>query len=386
MVNPTRVINNIYEINTPVYLEKLSRTHDQAITLATLPDDEIRRIASYGCDAIWLMGVWKRSPLAIDIALHDQPLLDEIRGVLPDFQPIDMIGSAYAISAYEVEDAYGGEAELVRLRARLAEYGLKLILDFVPNHTAFDHNWITSHSEYYVFGTDTDSVEHPMWYTDIHGNTIAHGRDPHFDAWPDVAQLNAFAESYRQASIDTLTSIASLCDGVRCDMAMLMTNDVFAQTWGKQVGAAPATEYWQDVIAAVRAHNEDFTFIAECYWNMQATLINQGFDYCYDKDMYDFLVAGDIEAAQTQVETQSAIAEHLLHFLENHDEPRAARVFDINAHRTALHYILSLPGPRLWHDRQFEGYQKKLPVHIGRGPNEPTDEDIATMYRDALQH
>ncbi|MEO5949740.1 MAG: alpha-amylase family glycosyl hydrolase [Candidatus Saccharimonas sp.] len=386
MVTSSRKLNSIYEINTAVYLDRLSRTLNRPVTLATIPNEEMSRIASYGCDAVWLMGIWKRSQDAIDSARHDKPLLDEIRAVLPDFRPDDIIGSAYAIGAYEVSDAFGGEIGLIQLRKRLAEYGLKLILDFVPNHTAFDHAWTIPHSEYYVLGTPSDIAEHPSWYRQAGDAVVAHGRDPHFEPWPDVAQLNAFAPGYRQASIDTLAHIATLCDGVRCDMAMLMTNDIFSHTWGMRVDTAPLTEYWQEVITKVREEKEDFIFIAECYWDMQAALINQGFDYCYDKDLYDHLIENDMEAAQARVDKLSSIGDHMLHFLENHDEPRAARMFNLDAHRTALNFISALPGPRLWHDGQFEGYQAKLPVHIGRGPSEPIDDAIAEIYRDLLQN
>jgi len=385
MDTSSRTLNNIYEINTAVYLDRLTRTQGRLITLADIPDEEIERIASYGCDAVWLMGVWERSLIAIEVALPDEPLLREIHQVLPNFQPNDMIGSAYAVSSYTVSASFGGESALLALRSRLAAHGLKLILDFVPNHSAFDHEWTMSHPEYYIRGNIWNRLRHPSWYLRRGDTFIARGRDPHFTPWPDVAQLNAFASEYRNASIDTLTHIASLCDGVRCDMAMLMTNDIFAQTWGARAGTPPTTEYWQAVITRVRDQHEDFVFIAECYWDMQTILINQGFDYCYDKDLYDYLVEANLAGAQARVDKLSPIADHLLHFLENHDEPRAATAFDIDAHRAALTFITGLPGPRLWHDGQFEGYRMKLPVHIGRGPDEPTDADIAAMYRDKLQ-
>ena len=64
---------------------------------------------------------------------------------------------------------------------------------------------------------------------------IACGRDPFFPPWRDVAQLNYFNPATREAMIGVLTTIAQHCDGVRCDMAMLVLNDVFAQTWQQRV-------------------------------------------------------------------------------------------------------------------------------------------------------
>ena len=68
---------------------------------------------------------------------------------------------------------------------------------------------------------------------------IARGRDPYFPPWPDVAQLNAFAPGLRDAAAETLIDIGNQADGVRCDMAMLLLNDVFQRTWGERAGAVP---------------------------------------------------------------------------------------------------------------------------------------------------
>lgn len=384
MVPTSRQINNIYEINTLTYLDRLSKKAGERITLASIPEEELARIAIYGCDVVWLMGVWERSPLAREMAQSDAPLLEAVREILPDFTPEDMVGSAYATRAYRVDASLGGESELAHLRERLARHGLKLMLDFVPNHTGLDHDWTVIHPDYYIQGTTQDAEAHPAWYHNVNGREIAKGRDPHFDPWPDVAQLNAFSPGYREASIDTLRYIASNSDGVRCDMAMLMTNEVFARTWGKQAGEVPASEYWQDVILAVREAAPDFVFMAECYWNMQGTLIEQGFDYCYDKDLYDLIVAKNMPEATAHAKRAGDLAPHLVHFLENHDEPRAASLLTANEQRAATRLITSLPGPRLWHDGQFEGFRAKLPVHIGRGPDETIDETVAQVYRDEL--
>ena len=88
----------------------------------------------------------------------------------------------------------------------------------------------------------------------------------------------------------TLRDIAEQCDGVRCDMAMLMMNDVFSRTWGTRVGAPPADDYWPTIIPAVREAHPDFRFIAEAYWDLEWALQQQGFDFCYDKRLYDRLV------------------------------------------------------------------------------------------------
>ena len=142
----------------------------------------------------------------------------------------------------------GGPDGLAAARAALAERGLGLILDFVPNHVAPDHPWTRAHPEYFVRGSDEDLERDPASFVRADGGVLANGRDPYFPAWPDVVQLNAFSPELRAAATETLGAIAAQCDGVRCDMAMLMMNDVFERTWGDRAGPRPADEYWPGVI------------------------------------------------------------------------------------------------------------------------------------------
>jgi len=90
-----------------------------------------------------------------------------------------------------------------------------------------------------------------------------------------------------------LADIAAQCDGIRCDMAMLMINRIFAATWGRRAGAEPDREFWPEVIDALHADHPDTVLIAEAYWDMESELQNQGFDFCYDKRLYDRIVAQD---------------------------------------------------------------------------------------------
>ena len=97
----------------------------------------------------------------------------------------------------------------------------------------------------------------------------------------DVIQVNAFNPGLRAAAIATANSIAAQCDGIRCDMAMLMLNDVFRRAWSPRAGRSLPTEYWQDLIPAIKARYPDVLFIAEAYWDLEYELIQKGFDYCY---------------------------------------------------------------------------------------------------------
>ncbi|MGE5309594.1 MAG: alpha-amylase family glycosyl hydrolase [Sphaerimonospora mesophila] len=381
MINKSKTSNRLYEINTATYLRALSDRHSQTITLATIPGEELARIAASGFDAVWLMGIWQRSRVAIELALANQPLLDEARELLPDFRTnSDIIGSAYSIKSYTVNQQFGGEPELLALRQRLAEHGLGLILDFVPNHTGFDHDWITLHPEYYIQGNQEQLTAHPERYRQVGELIIANGRDPKLGSWSDVAQLNAFAASYRQASIEMLDYIATLCDGVRCDMAMLLTNDIFAGTWGDSAGIIPETEYWQEVITAVRRSHGDFVFIAECYWKTTKLLLDQGFDYCYDKDFYDLLTKGSAAVVVKHLTDNIDVLARQVYFLENHDEPRAAATFPLEKHKAIAYLVNSLPGLLLIYDGQLTGYSARIPVHLARQPDVLPNQELAGYY------
>jgi hypothetical protein len=210
------------------------------------------------------------------------------------------------------------------------------------------------------------------------------GRDPYFPAWPDVLQLNAFQPALRHAVVDTLSDIANQCDGVRCDMAMLLLNAVFERTWGAHAGAKPATEYWAEIVPAIRLGHPDFIFIAEAYWDLEWELQQKGFDFCYDKRLYDRLEHDNAESVRLHLCADPAYQQKLLRFLENHDEPRAAAVFASAKERAAALATSTLPGARLFHEGQFEGRKVRVPVFLGRRPEESLDKELRSFYVNLL--
>jgi hypothetical protein len=141
----------------------------------------------------------------------------------------------------------------------LANSGIRLILDFGPNHVALDHSWVTEHPEYFIQRNPQDAKDDPQSFVEVNGKVLACGRDPYFPAWQDVLQLNAFPAGLRQAALQTVLSIAGGCDGVRCDMAMLLLNSIFERTWGSRAGLKPTTEYWAELIAASKKNSRSFS-------------------------------------------------------------------------------------------------------------------------------
>ena len=376
---------NLYEVNTWVWVSELQAKFGRNITLGSVPATEWDAIGDIGFDAVWLMGVWERSPAGVAIANRNDQLVQAFRRALPDFRPDDNVGSPYCVRQYIVDPHLGGAGGLASARQQLAKRGMKLILDFVPNHVAPDHPWVARHPDYFIRGNLDDLRDAPASYLEVSGNVCACGRDPYFPAWPDVLQLNAFNHDLRNAAIETLSSIASQSDGVRCDMAMLMINSVFERTWGARGGQRPVTDYWREVIPAVKKTYPDFYFLAEAYWDLEWELQQQGFDFCYDKRLYDRLERENAENVRLHLCAELGYQEKLLRFLENHDEPRAAEVFFQEKEQAAALVMATLPGARLFHEGQFEGRKVRLPVFLGRRPEEPVNEGLQRFYKELLK-
>jgi len=374
----------IYEINTWVWLHELGRRLGRPVTLGSVPTGTWDALGALHADAIWLMGVWERSPVGLDIARAHADLQMEFRRALPDFIPEDVVGSPYCVRRYVVDPSLGGPEGLATARKELAGRGLSLLLDFVPNHVAPDHPWVSAHPDYFIRGTAEDLSRAPGHFYGAGSTVFACGRDPYFPPWQDVLQLNAFHPGLRRAAIQTLHEIADQCDGVRCDMAMLLVTRVFEQTWSVRAGSLPAGEYWHEIIRAIRGARPDFLFLAEAYWDLEWELMQQGFDYCYDKRLLDRLEHAFAEQVRLHLLADLGYQEKLVRFIENHDEPRAAATFSGGREQAAAVTVLTLPGAKLVHEGQFEGRRVKIPVQLGRRPLEPANGNLLGFYQRLL--
>lgn len=377
---------HLYEVNAWLFLRRLSQKYGRPLTLATVPEAEWQVLTRRGFDLVWLMGVWQRSPGARQKALHDEALRRDYDRVLPGWKDDDIAGSPFAVFAYELDHSLGQPEELAQLRSKLNELGLGLILDFVPNHVALDHPWTRSHPQCFIRVKGADVKAHPeAFFAAEGGHGYAHGRDPNFPPWTDTAQLNFFSPDLRQALIEELRRLAGVADGVRCDMAMLALNDVFQGVWGGRAGyPRPDTEFWGEAITRVKQQSAGFLFLAEAYWGLEAKLLQLGFDFAYDKTLYDrlrFANPGDI---RNYLRADEADQQRSLRFIENHDEERAVTAFGRERSLAAAVVLATLPGLRLFHDGQLEGHRLRLPVELVREPPEADDADITQFYEKLL--
>ena len=370
---------SLFQVNTRVWLTEIGCTLGRSATLDDIPDAELDRFAIAGFDWIWLLSVWKTGMAGRKISRSHPEWRNEFRETLPDLREEDIAGSGFAITGYTVAEHLGGDAALARLRERLRQRGLKLMLDFVPNHVALDHPWVETHPEFFITGTELDLARAPnnfVWIKRSGGDRLlAHGRDPYFPGWPDTLQLNYANPETQAAMTGELLRMAGQCDGVRCDMAMLVLPEVFERTWGK-----PARPFWPDTIRGVRKKVPGFCFMAEVYWDLEWTLQQQGFDYTYDKRLYDRLRQGQARPVREHLQATPAYQNRLARFLENHDEPRAAATFADQVHKAAAVITYLSPGLRFFHQGQFEGCRKRISPHLVRGPKETVNEGLKVFY------
>jgi glycosidase len=370
---------SLYQINTRVWLTELSRGLGRPATLDDIPDAELNRVAGMGFDWVWLLSVWRTGPAGQRVSRDNREWRREFEETLPDLREEDIAGSGFAITGYTVHPGLGGDAALARVRERLRTRGLSLMLDFVPNHTGLDHPWVEERPESYVSGTELDLARAPQNYTWVKRTRgdllLAHGRDPYFPGWPDTLQLDYGNPATQEAMIGELLRIAGQCDGVRCDMAMLVLPDVFERTWDRR-----APPFWPAATRRVREGMPGFRFMAEVYWDLEWTMLQQGFDYAYDKRLYDRLREGHARPVREHLHAGLDYQNRLARFLENHDEPRAAATFARGMHEAAAVITYLSPGLRFFHQGQFEGRRARISPHLVQAPVEPVDGTVQQFY------
>ena len=378
----------LYEINTAAWLYELSEKHRTPMTLGQVPASEWDRLKGLGFHFIWLMGVWKRCRCDRAYFLADPRNVSLCDTILPGWTEEDIIGSPYAIEGYEPDPSIGDWGDIDRVRRELHHRDMRLILDFIPNHTGLEHPWAKSNPHYFIQVGKKECDKNPGDFYPVshHGKTLylANARDPYFPPWSDTLQLNYFNPLTRQAMMGEIRKMARHCDGFRCDMAMLVLNDVFRKTWGWTLGdepyPTPEEEFWSGVRRAV----PDSILIAEAYWDTEWDILQQGFDYAYDKRLYDRVVSYSVRDIHLHLHADIGFQRKLTRFIENHDERRSAEIFGKERLEAAASLFSTLPGMKLYHQGQMEGKKIKIPVQMRRVMHEEPDRDTSRLYEKLL--
>ncbi len=374
----------LLEINARIWIKRFGSD----CTLTSIPEEEVAKWKELGIEMIWLMGVWDNNKSVIDEYCFEPDLIASYNGALKDWQKEDVIGSPYSIDRYEVNSLLGTKADLLTFKKRLNDAGIKLILDFVCNHFSAKSSMIWTNKEIFLYADEYIFKNDPYTFYPSPANSkeyLAHGRDPLFPPWKDTAQVNIYSIEARKYLTSVLIELTELCDGVRCDMAMLPLNNIFYNTWIgvlKKYGfEKPEKEFWEEAITSVKNKSGDFIFIAETYWDLEWQLQNLGFDFTYDKRLTDRLAAGNVHSIIEHLQAEIDYQQKSIRFLENHDEDRAIIKFGRERSIAAAVIISTIPGIAFYFDGQCDGKRIKLPVQLGREPEEKQDEKIKEFYR-----
>jgi glycosidase len=398
------LVSPLYEINTRTW--KSSRDGEGVHTFGgfnSITLNDLKSLKASGFNSIWLMGIWDVGP--------------KVRAISKRYGD-DYQGSPFAIRDYRVSEDLGTEKDFDALIDRAHGLGLKVVVDFVPNHMGMDSDWLNAHPEYFIHKvvspteaeiSDSElEKRHPGYfvhrtpsYPQGHRRVpktilVAYGKDPYFYPWIDTAQLDYAEPTLRRKMTDVLCELARKVDGVRCDMAMLVLREQIKihrhpdMTWEAFNRLMPE-EFWPEAIRSAKRVNPLFTFMAETYWSMEGYLQQLGFDYTYNKPLYEALCSA----------FQSANAEGLLnfmrllgndflsrgiHFIENHDEERAMNTLGEERQRAAATALCTLPGVALLHQGQLDGKRERLPVQRAVSIHqEPTNTGLRAFYEGLLK-
>ena len=393
-INATRH-PRLLQIDARAWTARLSQRAGRRVTLGDVRAAEIDPIAELGFDLVWLTAVWTTDAASRRMWRGDPEMRHRRADLLADGSDDDIVGWPYAISAYEPADNLGGAAGLAALRQRLGAVGIGLILDFVPNQMAVDHQWVRRHPDWFVHADAAQRAEDPDAYFEVRSDGrhwIAHGRDPFFPSWADTAQLDYRHPDVPRAMTQALREVATRCDGVVCSMAMLVLDDVFRSTWsGRSVPPAVAEdassfgEFWWHAASAVHDVYPQFLLIGEAYWGHEYRLHQLGFDYTLDKTLLDRLLSGDARSVAGHLRADDAFQRRSVRLLEDRNGSRIAARMSPEHERAAALVEATLPGMLLVRDGQVDGAREEAPIQFRREPAETPDHALRDFYCRLLQ-
>jgi glycosidase len=375
-----RILSPLYEVNMRTW--KTFRDHHEVVQYGGFKKftvSDLKSIKHAGFNAVWFMGIWDVGPKVREIS----------RNYASDFQ-----GSPYAIYDYTISSELGSEQDFRELVQRAHSLRLSVLVDFIPNHMGLDCAWLNDHPEFFIhrlleenelsMSDEELKQKYPGYfpyrtpsYPEFGQRVpktilVAFGRDPYFYPWIDTAQLDYAQPELRQRMIDVLCRWATVVDGMRCDMAMLTLRDQVKihrhpeMSWERFNQLMPQ-EFWTEAIQAVKKVNPNFVFVAETYWSMEGALQKLGFDYTYNKPLYEAICgavhSGHAEGLMNFLRILGTdFLQRSVHFLENHDEERAMNALGEDRQRAAATIFCTLPGIALLHQGQMEGRRERLPV------------------------
>ena len=326
---------SLFQVNTRVWLTELARSLGRKATLDDVPDGELDRLAGLGFDWVWLLSVWQTGPAGSRSRAAIRSGAGSSSRRCPICATRTSAARASPSPATPCTTTSAARPRWPACASGSDQRGLRLMLDFVPNHTGLDHPWVEDHPEYYVAGTERDLARAPQNYTWVKGAARRSAPGPRARsllfglARHPAAQLRQPGHAGRDArrAAEDRRAVrrralrhghAGAARGLRAHLG--------------HPGRSPSGRRRRE---RVREQAPGFCFMAEVYWDLEWTLQQQGFDYTYDKRLYDRLREGHARPVREHFHAGLDYQDRLARFLENHDEPRAAATFPRGMHEAA---------------------------------------------------
>ena len=355
----------LYQIHLRQFMKQNSY-NNTFNSLRQFPIEFLDYLETLDFQYLWLMGIWQLpvNPLQRDFSLQSF-LKEKYSQINPNWKQEDIISSVFAIENYTIDQNLGTIEDYLFLKNEANKRGVKIILDFIPNHFGYYSTLTTTNPELFLKQDDI----------------LQNGKDPNYPAWVDTAQVDYSKELTREFMIKQLIGISELCDGVRIDMAMLMLNSVFERTWGFKINFE--SEFWSEALNIAKNNNKDFITIGECYWDLETQLLDLGFDYVYYKPFLDSLINIPPENPNSEIQN-NLNPNKLVYFLENHDEKRSASIWDLEILKTKIDALIQTSGLQLYYHGQLIGNQSHSPIQLVNVPPENPNSEIQNYYLEKL--
>jgi glycosidase len=383
---------NLYLVNTRLWIDQLSKKYNRPITIDTVPGTEWNNLFEK-YDYFWFMGIYTPSIASQE---HAKNWCHEYRYALPDLDPDkDVTASPFAIPEYTPNPKIAKNWQTWdKMVNKLHHHGKKVMIDFVPNHTALDAELAKSNPEYFIQGDQNQYNSNPNFFYLVTANDgqthyIAHGKDPNFPEWADTLQLNYGVPEVHEEMAKQLLKLSRHSDGVRCDMAMLLNSSTFIRTWGwalseKQKDFIQQHSFWQEKIPLVKNNaNKQFDFLGEIYWDKE--YLGQVFDYIYNQDFYK-VIQESPQSIKSLIQNLFASKKNDRHYhdtlyIENHDEERVSQILGPKLSKAAAVLAGIIPDSIFMVNQgQEEGFKIRPPMQISRFPSEKSDNETQIFY------
>lgn len=370
-------MQKLFQINTRNLLKDL-----EIDSVSKIPLSFWHNLKSQGFGMIWMLGVWQICDFSSQYAKQNPNLFDLANNADLTLVHKEFVGSCFAIEDYDFDPKIGSNQDFLKLKQDLNSLGFKLILDFIPNHFGRSTKLLQTNPEIFLtalenrFGQTFEVQQENESKQSKNSTFVYYGKDPHFEPWIDTVQLDYTKLATRKFMQSRLQSIANVCDGIRCDMAMLILPKVFNQTWKLAIENQDFDQdFWQESIASIKAKDPNFIFLAEVYWDLESQIYELGFDYVYNKDFLDSLLTSNGQWLEQSLKIPNSIFN-----LENHDEPRSTKLFLNREKLSAIAILVFSPGLQLYQNGQIEGNSTRLPIQLCAKQIFPTDFGLQTFY------